>query len=100
LRSRQIEIVHSSDSDRMIAFRRWQGAENHLVIASFSNHPKVPCRIHSSRLGEERWREIFNSDAARFGGTNLGHLGGVIHANDGVLECLPPANSLLVFERL
>lgn len=100
LRSRQIEIVHSSDSDRVIAFRRWQGPENHLVIASLSNRPLVPHRIHSSRLGEERWREIFNSDAACFGGTNTGHQGGVLTASGGGLECLLPANALLVFERL
>jgi 1,4-alpha-glucan branching enzyme len=102
LRSPHIEVVHSDDGQRVIAFRRWLHHENHLVLASLNNHPfQFPgFSFSSNRLGEESWREIFNSNASAFGGDNVGNDGAVLQSTQGHFTCLLPANSVLVFERV
>jgi 1,4-alpha-glucan branching enzyme len=102
LRAPHIEVVHSDDGHRVIAFRRWLDLENHLVVASLNNHhfQSPAYSFASNRLGEEHWREIFNSNAADFGGDNLGNGGSVVRATGGRLACVLPANSLLMFERV
>jgi hypothetical protein len=37
LRSRNIDILHVHDANRMLAFRRWDGSEDLIVVASLSN---------------------------------------------------------------
>jgi 1,4-alpha-glucan branching enzyme len=102
LRSTQIEVVHSHDADRVLAFRRWLQLENYLVLASLNNQPfQSPAySFASNRLGQENWREIFNSNSASFGGDDLGNGGAVQRGGDGRLACVLPANSVLVFERV
>ena len=95
-------MVHSHDDDRVLAFRRWLGLENYLVLASLNNHPfQSPAYSFTShRLGQESWREIFNSNAASFGGDNLGNGGAVLRSGADGLTVVLPANSVLVFERV
>jgi 1,4-alpha-glucan branching enzyme len=101
LRSRNIEVVFVHNADRLIAFRRWNETQNFLVIASFNNEPFASPSyvLRSDRLGDERWREIFNSDAKPFGGSSIGNFGGV-RGFPGGIDCVIPANGLLVFERV
>jgi 1,4-alpha-glucan branching enzyme len=102
LRSRSIDIVHTHDTNRILAFRRWQGDRNLLLIASLRNHPfDTPgYTLLSSQLGDESWREVFNSDARRYGGSNLGNAGATLISAAGAFTCILPANGLLVFERV
>ncbi len=101
-RSRNIDIVHVSNENRCIAFRRWQLDQHFLVILSLSNYPfnHPSYTITSSQLGDETWREIFNSDSSSFGGNNVGNNGGIVPSAQGWLQCVIPANGLLVFERV
>jgi 1,4-alpha-glucan branching enzyme len=102
LRSRNIEIVAVHNVNRILAFRRWNGDQNFLVVCSFSNSPyDAPgYLIESSRLGDETWREVFNSDSASFGGNNAGNAGATINSGPGRLHCVIPANGFTVFERV
>ena len=59
-----------------MAFCRFDDAGGFLVVAC--NFTPVPCeayRIGVPRAGE--YREIFNSDSAHYGGSNLGNLAAV-----------------------
>jgi 1,4-alpha-glucan branching enzyme len=102
LRSRNLDIVHVSDENRVIAFRRWQDDQHLLVIASLNNYPynHPGYSITSSQLGYERWREVFNADSASFGGNNIGNNSGILPSAQGWLQCIIPANGLVVFERI
>jgi 1,4-alpha-glucan branching enzyme len=102
LKSRQIDVVFVHNEHRLILFRRWGGNEDFLVVASLNNHPfNNPAYIfHAERIPDGRWREVFNSDAAVFGGNNVGNLGAEITTQHGTLECVVPANGILVFERV
>jgi 1,4-alpha-glucan branching enzyme len=46
-----------------------------LVVCNFTPVPRYSYRLGSPRSGF--WREILNSDAANYGGSNMGNLGGV-----------------------
>ena len=74
----------------------------YLVLASLNNQSfQSPAySFASNRLGQENWREIFNSNSASFGGDDLGNGGAVLGGGDGRLACVLPANSVLVFERV
>jgi 1,4-alpha-glucan branching enzyme len=61
----------------VVAFLR-QGEEGEAPILVVCNFTPVP--RHNYRIGVPRggyWRELLNSDAARYGGGGLGNYGGV-----------------------
>ena len=99
LRSRNIDVLHTHDANRVLAFRRWEAGDELLVIANLNNSAFAGgYRIQSSRITDGRWREIFNSDASGYGG------GGLVDANPitasgGTFTARLPANSVLVFQR-
>jgi 1,4-alpha-glucan branching enzyme len=73
LRSRQVDMTHASDSNRVIAFTRRDGQTDVLVVASLNNHSfQNGYRIQTDpgRLPAGLWRETFNSDSAIYGGSN------------------------------
>ncbi len=81
LRSRNASVVYVHDANRILAFRRFDGGEDLLVVASLNNGPFSDGYVlRSAGLSDGRWREIFNSDAAAYGGSGLG--------NDGALTAL------------
>ena len=50
-----------------------------MVIANLTPVPRLQYRIGLPRPG--KWRELLNSDAAVYGGSNMGNLGGVTAAD-------------------
>jgi 1,4-alpha-glucan branching enzyme len=78
------EWIDFADADHsVIAFlRRGKDPRDCLVVAgNFTPVPRSEYRIAVPEPGY--YRELFNSDAAAFGGSNLGNLGGV-QADAGV----------------
>ena len=88
LRAREVEIVHVNDGGRVIAFRRGE----FLVVGSLRDEPYGEYRLPVSGA----WREIFNSDAASYGGADVGNGGATLQGMTIVL----PANGFLVFRRM
>ena len=101
LRSRNIEVVHSHNDNRVIAFRRWEGIEQVLVVASLNN-AAFPngYRIQHPSMSGGGWQEIFNSDAAAYGGANVGNLGATLQADGSGIELVVPANGIVVLQRV
>jgi 1,4-alpha-glucan branching enzyme len=101
LRSRNIDVVFVHNEHRLLIFRRWSADEEFLVVASLNNRPyDAPnYRFVADRLPMGAWREVFNSDAAMFGGWNVGNAGATIHLPGGLLECVVPANGVVVFKQ-
>lgn len=100
LRSHEIDIIHVHNANRVIAFRRWDESEELLIVASLNNYPfGSGYTIESSRLGDGRWREIFNSDAELYGGNNVGNSGATIPSLHGRIHVVIPANGFVVFQK-
>ena len=99
LRSHALDILHVHDANRVLAFRRWEGEQNILVMASLNNHDfAAGYRIQHPAITDGHWREIFNSDARDYGGSGLTNAG-TIEAANGSFTALLPANSVVAFER-
>jgi 1,4-alpha-glucan branching enzyme len=98
LRSHAIDILHVHDANRVLAFRRWEGAQDILVMASLNNRDfGAGYRIQHPAIADGRWQEIFNSDAGGYGGSGLTNAP-TIEAAHGSFTALLPANSVVVFE--
>jgi 1,4-alpha-glucan branching enzyme len=95
LRSHNIEIVHVHNTNRVIAFRRWDDTEELLIVASLNNLPFNNGYTIDSQLVNGTWREIFNSDSSSYGGDNIGNFNTNIPAGDRPNPVIP-ANGFIV----
>ena len=67
IRSHNIDILHQSNANRVIAFKRWSGDEEVIVVASLNNAAFANGYVVQKDLlaiPNAGWKEIFNSDAA------------------------------------
>jgi 1,4-alpha-glucan branching enzyme len=99
LRSPNIDVVHVHDANRMLVFRRWEGPEDLLVVASLNNQPFADgYAVRNARIADGTWREVFSSDAGIYGGSDLGNANPV-PSQGGVFAPRVAANSVSVFQR-
>lgn len=89
----QTRVLWADDSDGTLAFVRSKGSRAALVVASFDREAQ-PAR--SVALPPGRWREVFNSDSARYGGANVGNRGATF---EGGCTLTLPAGAMIVLER-
>jgi 1,4-alpha-glucan branching enzyme len=102
IRSQNIEILHQSNANRVIAFKRWTGDEEVIIVASLNDTAFANGYVIEKDLAaipNAGWKEIFNSDGARYGGQNVGNGGAVAASASGRLNVVIPAAGLLVFVR-
>ena len=94
IRTQNIDIVHQSNANRVVAFKRWTGDEELLVAASLNDAAFADGYILAKdelAIPDAGWKEIFNSDSAKYGGPNIGNLGAVVGSNGGRLNVVIPA---------
>jgi len=101
LKSGNIETVFVHNDHRLLVFRRWSADEEFLVVSSLNNRPfdNLGYIFNDSRIPAGRWREIFNSDAAVYGGDNRGNSGATLTSTAGRFACVVPAHGFIVLER-
>ena len=74
--------------------RRTPGAAPIAVVANLTPIARAPYRVPLPAEG--RWREILNTDAAVYGGTNLGNRGGAVAVEGAAWITLPPLATIMV----
>lgn len=73
-----------------------------LVVCNFTPVPRYSYRLGAPRAGH--WQELLNSDAGRYGGSNMGNLGGLetvpvpLHARPQSLTLTLPPLSVSLFK--
>jgi 1,4-alpha-glucan branching enzyme len=102
VRAQTIDIIHVNDDARVIAFTRFAGSDQLLVIASLNNSSfsEYVVQTDAWRLPDGTWREVFNSDAALYGGANTGNAGAGLPVTNGSIQVVLPANGFVVFEKV
>lgn len=97
-------VFHVNDGANVIAWHRWNGPGDDLVIvANFNNEDLENYCLGMPMSGD--WLELINTDAALYGGRNHGNGGSVTSNGDGMhglpfSVCLTlPRMSVLVFGR-
>jgi 1,4-alpha-glucan branching enzyme len=99
LRSRNIDILSVHDSNRLLAFRRWDNTGEFIIIATLSNWPySAGYQIRDSRIADAQWREVLNSDAPAFGGSGIDNPNSIASVG-GNLTARLAANSVVVLQR-
>jgi 1,4-alpha-glucan branching enzyme len=102
IRTRSLDVLHACDPTRVLAFKRWSGDEQVIVVASFANAPFLQgYRIARDGIAipDGLWQEVLNSDAAAYGGANVGNGGATVRSLGGAFELVLPARGLLVLVR-
>jgi 1,4-alpha-glucan branching enzyme len=100
IRSRNIEVGYTDNANRVIAFHRWDGAGEYLVLGCLANAAFTEGYwVRTDRLGGFGWTEIFNSDGAAYGGWNVGNAGRTLVAENGSLNVVLPAAGLVVLRK-
>ncbi|MBV8557614.1 MAG: alpha amylase C-terminal domain-containing protein, partial [Planctomycetaceae bacterium] len=100
LRADGIDVLHVHDANRVLAWHRWGDGQDFLILSSLNNRAfHDGYVIASPRLPGGRWKEIFNSDAARYGGDDVGNYGAEIPSQGGALNAVIPANGFIVLKR-
>ncbi|HET9955797.1 MAG TPA: alpha-amylase family glycosyl hydrolase [Polyangiaceae bacterium] len=95
-----IEVVSVHNDARLIAFRRWKGPENYLVLATLSDtgFPEG-YELIAEAVPNGNWREIFSSDAEQFGGDGLTN-DSEIKAEDHRMTVKIPARGFVVLRHV
>jgi 1,4-alpha-glucan branching enzyme len=94
-----IEVLLAHNDDRMLVFRRWKGPEQYLVLATLSDEGfPNEYELHLEALASGRWREIFTSDLAPYGGDGVTNEAELV-AEPGKLVVKVPARGLVVLRR-
>jgi len=76
--------------------RREPGGEQTLVVCNFTPVPREGYRIPMPQ-GVRAWREVINTDASYYGGSNLGNQQAALPVVDGHLQLLlPPLATLML----
>ena len=99
VRGHNIDILHQSNPNRIIAFKRWSGDEEIIVVGSLNSIPFSNGYVIEKDLlaiPNAAWKEVFNSDAAIYGGQNIGNRGAVIPSNHGRIDVVIPASGFVV----
>ncbi len=102
VRSHNIDILHASNVNRIIAFKRWSDNGEIIIVASLNNRPFTDGYVIEKDLlaiPNAGWKEVFNSDAAIYGGQNIGNSGAIIFSGYGSIITNIPANGFVIFAR-
>jgi 1,4-alpha-glucan branching enzyme len=99
LRSRNVDILYVHNANRILAFRRWEGPDELIVVASLNNGAfSSGYGIQNTRIADAEWREVLTSDAPEYGGGGLSNAA-PIPSRGGVLAPRVAANSIIVLQR-
>lgn len=99
VRGHNIDILHAWNPSRVVAFKRWSGDEQVIIVASFNNAAFASGYVIEKDLlaiPSVGWKEIFNSDAGIYGGQNVGNGGAVVPSTEGQLKVVVPAAGFVV----
>lgn len=100
IRTHNIDILHQSNTNRVIVFKRWSENEEVIIVASLNDAAFAGGYVIQKdfpAIPDATWKEVLNSDAAIYGGQNVGNMGAAVASSQASLNVVIPANGLLVF---
>lgn len=102
-RSNTLDVIYTHNENRVIAFTRSGEGQELLVLASLNDFPFANgyfFATDSLNLPSGGWKEVFNSDAAIYGGANIGNSGAVLSVSNGQINANIPAHGFAVFQKV
>ncbi|MGK5551215.1 alpha-amylase family glycosyl hydrolase [Actinomadura kijaniata] len=97
-RTRELQVLHVHNENRVLAFLRPHQDSDLLVVANLKDAPyDAGYRIQG--VPDGTWHEIFNSDSSHYNGWNEGNGSGELHAAGGELNVVLPRAGFIVLQR-
>ena len=96
-----IETMLAHDADRLLAFHRWKGPEHYLIVSTLSDTGFPDgYAVPVPHDGHGKWREIFTSDAAIYGGDGVTNNDDVLEVVDARVTVKVPARGFVVLRHV
>ncbi len=90
----EVHHVYTHNDDSVLAFTRKSGNEEYLVVGSLN---RKNLEGYTMPLPPGRWKEVLNSDAAVYGGSNFGNFGAELSGGNTKVNI--PAAGYVVFRK-
>lgn len=90
----QVNRIYTHNENSVMAFSRKDGNEEYIIVASL-NHDNL--EGYQLPLPPGQWKEVLNSDASRYGGSNFGNFGATL--NGGNTKVNIPAAGYIVLKK-
>lgn len=101
LREAPVEILHVSDLDRTLVFRRALGNEEFLVVASLRNRPDHgPNDVRVASIGDASWKVVATNLTADAWGETVVPRDAILKSRGGRLASVVPVAGVVVLERV
>jgi 1,4-alpha-glucan branching enzyme len=92
-----LDVVATHNDHRMLAFRRWKGSEEYLIVATLSDQGwPQGYQLEGGGLMDGCWVEVFSSDESRYGGAGVRNRGTELLAENHRLMVRLPARGFVV----
>jgi 1,4-alpha-glucan branching enzyme len=91
----EVQRVYTHNDNSVMAFSRKAGGEEFIVVGSLNRNNLSG---YGMELPPGQWKEVFNSDAAVYGGNNFGNFGATL--NGGNTQVNIPAAGYVVLKKV
>jgi 1,4-alpha-glucan branching enzyme len=101
-RSHSLDVIYTHNDNRVIAFTRSAPKQQLLVIGSLNDAAfdrGYVIGTDAARLPAGTWQEVFNSDAAAYGGDGVSNGNSVLQVSNGSVNAILPAHGFIVLEK-
>jgi 1,4-alpha-glucan branching enzyme len=100
LRYGDIQVIHSHNANRVIAFGRFHPAEDLIIVGSLNNDAfENGYVISHPAIGDSEWREVFNSDDTAYGGWGTNNQNRDVHTASNEISVIVPAAGFVILQR-
>ena len=83
--------VYTHNDDRVLAWKRAGGDDEFVVVSNFANTDRSGYKVG---LPPGQWKEIFNTNAVRYGGNGAGNGGATFNGDQGLF--LPAGGTIIL----
>ncbi|MBL8192185.1 MAG: alpha amylase C-terminal domain-containing protein, partial [Blastocatellia bacterium] len=90
----QVNRIYTHNDNSVMAFSRKDGNDEYIIVASLNRNN---LEGYQMPLPPGQWKEVLNSDAARYGGSNFGNFGATL--NGGNTRVNIPAAGYVVLKK-
>lgn len=92
----QMQRIYTHNDDKVMAYERTDGKDTYVVVVNLSDRDYTGYAMNGMPAGN--WKQVFNSDEVRFGGTGKGSVSGNISA--GHVPGDLPAGTTIIFKKV
>lgn len=91
----QVNRIYTHNDNSVLAFERKKGDSDFIVVGSLNKNSQQGYQVP---LPPGQWKEVFNSDGAKYGGGNVGNFGATLTGGNTPMNL--PAGGYIVLQKV